>query len=69
PTTPAPKTPAPTTPARKTRARTSAPRTPTPQMPVPIVPADRSRTHGPAADMRAKRERAKQRSRRPPRKP
>src|SRR6202042_2206673 len=26
--------------------------------PVPIVPADRSRTHGPAADMRAKREQA-----------
>jgi diacylglycerol O-acyltransferase / wax synthase len=38
-------------------------------MPIPIVPADRSRTHGPAADMRAKRERAKQRSRSEPRKP
>jgi diacylglycerol O-acyltransferase len=35
----------------------------------PIVPADRSRTRGPAADMRAKRERAPQRSRSQPRKP
>jgi hypothetical protein len=33
------------------------------------VPADRSRTHGPAADMRAKRERAKERSRSQPRNP
>jgi diacylglycerol O-acyltransferase len=37
--------------------------------PVPIVPTDRSRTHGPAADMRAKRERAKQHSRSQARKP
>jgi diacylglycerol O-acyltransferase / wax synthase len=40
-----------------------------PTAPVPIVPADRSRTHGPAADMRAKRERAKERSRSQPRNP
>jgi diacylglycerol O-acyltransferase / wax synthase len=37
--------------------------------PAPIVPADHSRTRGPAADMRAKREQAKQRSRSQPRKP
>ena len=37
--------------------------------PAPIVPADRSRMRGPAADMRAKREQAKQRSRSQPRKP
>jgi diacylglycerol O-acyltransferase len=43
--------------------------TPGETTPVPIVPADRSRTHGPAADMRAKRERAEQRSRPQPPKP
>ena len=37
--------------------------------PVPIVPEDRSRIHGPAADMRAKRDRARKRSRSAPRKP
>jgi WS/DGAT/MGAT family acyltransferase len=49
---------------RRERAAGSAATTP-----VPIVPADRSRTHGPAADMRAKRDRAKQRSRSQSRKP
>ena len=37
--------------------------------PAPIVPEDRSRIHGPAADMRAKRDRARKRSRSTPRKP
>jgi diacylglycerol O-acyltransferase / wax synthase len=40
-----------------------------PTTPAPIVPADRSRTRGPAADMRAKREQAQRRSRSQPRKP
>ena len=47
----------------------SKPTTPAPMTPPPIVPADRSRTRGPAADMRAKREQAQQRSRSQPRKP
>ena len=40
-----------------------------PTTPAPIVPPDRSRTRGPAADMRAKREQSQQRSRSRPRKP
>ena len=47
----------------------SEPATPAPMTPPPIVPADRSRIRGPAADMRAKREQAQQRSRSQPRKP
>jgi WS/DGAT/MGAT family acyltransferase len=39
-----------------------APSDPAPSEPAPIVPKDRSRTHGPAADMRAKRGRRARRS-------
>ena len=49
--------------------RPGDPATPAPITPAPIVPRDRSRTRGPAADMRAKREQAPQRSRSQPRKP
>jgi diacylglycerol O-acyltransferase len=42
---------------------------PDPTMPAPIVPTNRSRTRGPAADMRAKREQSQQTSRSQPGKP
>ena len=44
-------------------------RAPAADEPAPIVPKDRSRTHGPAADMRAKRARSARRSRSRPSKP
>jgi diacylglycerol O-acyltransferase / wax synthase len=51
------------------RSRREPAAEPSPATPAPIVPVDRSRTSGPAADMRAKREHAQQRSRAQPRKP
>ena len=64
-------TPAAATPAAAAATSTpaAAPPTPAAPTPAPIVPEDRSRTRGPAADMRAKREQAQRRSRSQPRKP
>jgi hypothetical protein len=49
--------------------RSATARAPDVEGPAPIVPKDRSRTHGPAADMRAKRARGARRSRSQPSNP